>query len=252
MENAFPEGGMQFDRAELQSDKPAELVCTGCNQRIVQAYYAAGDKVLCSTCRDAVQRMLATGGVAPFLKALALGLPAAALGAAIYYGISALTGYEFGLVAIVIGVMVGTAVKRGSGGAGGWPYQALAVGLTYCAIVSTYVPYLIEGARQQEQAAITSPSTDGVGEPPVADAALVNAESESTDTAPGDSGSPVLALLILVGVVLALPFLAGMENIMGIIIIGIGLYEAWKITKRSEVQVTGPYEVSAIPQRTQS
>jgi len=42
------------------------------------------------------------------------GAVAAALGAGIYFGISALTGYEFGLVAIVVGLMVGWAVRRGA------------------------------------------------------------------------------------------------------------------------------------------
>jgi hypothetical protein len=34
-------------------------------------------------------------------------------------------------------------------------------------------------------------------------------------------------------------------NFMGWIIIGIALYEAWKINKREVVQVTGPYAVTA-------
>jgi hypothetical protein len=40
-----------------------------------------------------------------------------------------------------------------------------------------------------------------------------------------------------------LPFLAGAQNIMGIVIIGIGLYEAWKINKRRIVSVTGPHAI---------
>lgn len=245
MENApaFPDGGVQFDRAELQDDRPAEVVCKGCNQKIVHAYYAAGDKVVCSSCRDAVLRTLSPGGIAPFLKAVVLGVPAAAVGAGIYYGVTALTGYELGLVAIVIGVLVGGAVRRGSGGRGGWPYQALAVGLTYCAIVSTYVPYLIQGARQQAHKVNASPATKDAGAQPGLDAAPNTAASEpSTDA---DSRSAVIGMLMLVGFVLALPFLAGMQNIMGIVIIGIGLYEAWKINKRPGIQITGPYEVSA-------
>jgi len=44
---------------------------------------------------------------------------------------------------------------------------------------------------------------------------------------------------------LAAPFLAGASNIMGIIIIGIGLYEAWKFNKR--VIVNGPFKLVPEP-----
>src|SRR2546422_5507986 len=59
------------------------------------------------------------------------------LGAGLYFGIEATTGYELGLVAVVVGLMVGGAVRKGSNGRGGWRYQALAMFLTYCAVVAT-------------------------------------------------------------------------------------------------------------------
>ena len=43
----------------------------------------------------------------------------------------------------------------------------------------------------------------------------------------------------------AAPFLAGASNFMGWIIIGIALYEAWKINRRATVQINGPYAVNA-------
>jgi hypothetical protein len=46
---------------------------------------------------------------------------------------------------------------------------------------------------------------------------------------------------------LALPFLAGFKNIFGLVIIAIGLYEAWKINKRVKLDVTGPYHVAFRP-----
>src|SRR2546422_2854982 len=58
------------------------------------------------------------------------------LGAGLYFGIEAATGYELGLVAVVVGLMVGGAVRKGSNGRGGWRYQALAMFLTYCAVRS--------------------------------------------------------------------------------------------------------------------
>jgi hypothetical protein len=39
------------------------------------------------------------------------------------------------------------------------------------------------------------------------------------------------------------PFLGGFQNIIGIVIIGIGVYEAWKLNKRQIVVITGPHAV---------
>ena len=72
------------------------------------------------------------------------GFAAAAGGALLWAGVTHVTGYELGIVAIVVGFAVGVAVKLGSGGRGGLPYQLLAVALTYLAIVSTYVPALLD------------------------------------------------------------------------------------------------------------
>jgi Sec-independent protein secretion pathway component TatC len=52
----------------------------------------------------------------------------------------------------------------------------------------------------------------------------------------------VLAILIIFGLAFASPFLAGFENIMGLIIIAIALYEAWKLNKR--VPVSGPFRMA--------
>ena len=42
---------------------------------------------------------------------------------------------------------------------------------------------------------------------------------------------------------LALPFLAGLDNLMGIVIIGIGLYEAWKVNRAAPFSISGPFMV---------
>ena len=52
--------------------------------------------------------------------------------------VTQLTGYEIGLIAVAVGWLVGGAVRLGSKGLGGKPFQALAVALTYLAIVSHY------------------------------------------------------------------------------------------------------------------
>jgi hypothetical protein len=64
------------------------------------------------------------------------------------------------------------------------------------------------------------------------------------------AGGLVVALLLVFGIALASPFLGGFSNIMGILIIGIALYEAWKLNRR--VLVTGPYQMSAAPEAATS
>ncbi len=41
------------------------------------------------------------------------------------------------------------------------------------------------------------------------------------------------------------PFLMGADSIIGLIIIAIGLYEAWKLNKRNPIVITGPFDLAA-------
>src|SRR2546430_6888518 len=95
---------------------------------------------------------------ARFAKAVGLGLLAAAAGAGIYYAVAAATGSEYAIVAIVVGLLVGTAVRKGSNRRGGWRYQALAMSLTYSAIVVTYIPQIFKAVTERRAAAINESS----------------------------------------------------------------------------------------------
>ena len=111
---------LQFDRAEFTAGVPEAVVCTACGTPINDRYFEAGGKVVCATCREAVERMFRGGpGLGRAFKALAFGTAAAAAGACLYYGIMKITGLNIGLVAVVVGLMVGRAVKSGSGHRGG-------------------------------------------------------------------------------------------------------------------------------------
>src|SRR5690349_4084007 len=124
-------GGLQFDRAETPHSAPAGSACVVCKQPLSGTYFEVNGKTVCPGCRDRLNAELNKYSPAVrFARALGLGAGAAVIGAGIYYGISAATGYEFGLVAIVVGLLVGKAVRKGSGGRGGWRYQALAMALT--------------------------------------------------------------------------------------------------------------------------
>lgn len=272
MNQAAQEENLQFDHMEFEdTGNQAPPSCSRCSKDFTDDYYEADGKMICRTCKSRIETEMTGGsGAARFVKALVLGVPAAAIGAGIYYGISALTGYEFGLVAIVIGLLVGGAVRVGSNGRGGWLYQAMAVALTYCAIVSTYIPYIIEGLKnepamaQQSDAGQTADDAGATHLPVTAppEAEPSEAVPPPVDDAGGsasDQGEieyqPILAIgamLVLFLFAMAAPFLAGFENIIGLIIIGIGLYEAWKINKRTEIQINGPFNLEPVPAAAES
>jgi hypothetical protein len=235
---------LQFDRAESGNEGATPASCTRCKNPLQGSYYEANGAVVCETCRTALEQEWNRGnGAGRFGRALLLGVVAAAAGAGLYYAILALTGYELGLVAIVVGLMVGVAVKKGSNGRGGWRYQALAMFLTYTSIVSSYVPLIVRGIREQ---GATVAAADSLAPAPVTTSASAAAvDSINAAAEPISVGGFVLALLMMIGLLYALPFLAGFENILGLVIIGIGLYEAWKLNKPQSLSVTGPYQVGS-------
>src|SRR5205823_3118619 len=111
---------------------------------IDESYYEVNGQVLCPRCSEAIQAHLAGGaGLLRFARAGVYGVAAAVAGFALYFGVLKLTGLAIGLISIVVGLMVGSAVRAGARGRGGWAYQALAVGLTYLAIVASYAAVLL-------------------------------------------------------------------------------------------------------------
>ncbi|MCO5171642.1 MAG: hypothetical protein M9894_35515 [Planctomycetes bacterium] len=219
--------GLQFDKAEYAGDGAAAPqagpACGFCGAPLVTTYHAVADRAACGACREQVVEAL-TGGSPGlrFARAVALGLLASALGAALYFGVAAVTGYELGLVAIVVGLMVGWAVRKGSDGRGGWVYQGLAVVLAYLTVVSTYVPTIakvIEFSSRHEGAQPTREALQAV--------------------------DPSLAAWVLaIPLALQYPYLSGVQNIMGTIILAIALFEAWRMNRRVEVPISGPHPVA--------
>ena len=193
----------------------------------------------------------------------------------LYFAVAALTGREFLLVALAVGFMVGTAVRKGSGGRGGWAYQTLAMALTYLAIVSTYVPLVVkefqkEGSRSSTHAhvattvpmdTITISAHGPASAKPSADSGLPmrtgeNAtvmqagtsrpapRSDSTRLGPGTVLLGIGAIVLLAAIV---PIAAGVSNLIGLLIIGIAVFAAWKLNRRVRLVIAGPYRVGTGP-----
>lgn len=207
------------------------------------------------------------------LKATLLGTLAAIGGSLLYFAVAAMTGREFGLVAIAVGFMVGTAVRKGSGGRGGWAYQTLAIGLTYLAIVSTYVPLVVKEFQKDARGSArahattpvpmdtitisardpaTAPSADSAASTQAAENASVMqagatrpaARKDSTRLGPGTVLLGIGAIVLLAAIV---PIAAGLSNLIGLLIIGIAVFEAWKLNRRVQLVIAGPYRVGSGP-----
>lgn len=271
---------LQFDTVQTTAGGAPQAgapTCQECRQPIAERYYEVLGLTVCERCRESLAaKFSGQASAGRLLRASLFGAGAAAIGAALYYAVGALTGYNFALIAIVVGWLVGRAVQRGGASGGGWKYQAIAVGLTYLAIASTYVPTLIEQFNDASRKSLTQAegrsapdSAHAAGsvsaEPTAGSTAGSAAAHASTDASTNPSkGATVKAdastkpittagflggLLVLAGLIVALPILANVldmpSGILGLIILFVGLHQAWRMNKRVELVFNGPFQVGA-------
>jgi len=245
---------LQFDRAEIQGDPESQaqaVECAFCRTPLYSYYFDINGRMACEACRYKIEEQLQTGpGVSGFLRACAAGFGAAVVGAGIYYAVLAGTGYEVGLISILVGFMVGKAVHWGARGRGGWVYQSLAVFLTYMAIVSTYIPLMFkEFAKQdqakQEAAAVAPP--DAAATPAALETAAPGPKAQPPGEPSPTFGELVVGVVMIFALAAAMPFLAGFQNVLGILIIAFGLWEAWKLNKRPALEILGPLTIGTAP-----
>lgn len=205
---------LQFDQADYdQVDYGVSggIACGLCERPIPDSYFKVNQAIVCEECHGHIRaaREQPSGAAGRAFRALGFGLVGGTLGFAIYYGVLKLTGYQVGLISVVVGYLVGLAVRSGSNQRGGWFYQLMAIAITYCSIAATYVPFVMEGLR-----------------------------AENIEGAQGPT-------LIIVAFIfsLASPILGGFNNILEILIIGFGLYQAWQLNKRPHFETDGPFQV---------
>ena len=248
---------LQFDRVETSAPPPGEdgaaldVTCVVCGKSVGAEYYTANGKPVCENCRQvALAASVTPRTVGPLLRAGIFGVGAAIAGAAIYYAVIAIANLEIGIVAILIGYMVGWAVRRGSGGRGGRRFQILAAVLTYWAVGLAYTPLAFKELTDKKgdgtTSSITADSTRAIAPP------SVNSTDEASSTDKGSSGRDLLmALGGLALLMFALPVLSIVGSMpMGLIsalIIFIGLRQAWVMTAPHVLEISGPYKVGAGP-----
>jgi hypothetical protein len=219
-----PPEQLQFRRAQHASD-PSIRSCIICKQPIGGEFYQANGNTLCGPCAAAFQARQQSAPPTSMLKAALYGGAAALAGCIIYAGVAITTGLEIGLIALLIGYMVGKAIRYASNGLGGRPQQILAVVLTYFAITTSYIPVFIYRASQEKAAHTTAA-------PHVESAPRVLHGQE---------------IVLILGLATAAPFIALFQGsnfvsaAISLFIIFIGLRQAWALTRRPEIIITGPF-----------
>ena len=257
-ENAAPRavaGPVSFEQAEFEESATAppgvgNLHCSRCNAAPTDEYYVANERPLCQRCHAELVQQIANGAGGNLPAALAWGLGGALLGAGLYYAVSAISGYEIGLVAIVVGILVGKGVRRGAGLRTHWVYRALGLSLTYLAIVSTYMPDILQGLTAPGSSADTVEVAAAQGDvasasaPDEADAASAVSAPE-VNAALSPVVTPVLWLLAFVLCLVAPVFMLMEGQIMGLIILAIGLWEGYKFSAAPKIGTAGPFKINA-------
>jgi len=241
---APPVERLQFRRAEpiATSGASAAQRCVACQGPIAESYYHASGRVVCPACAARIQQGQQQPPAYSFPRALLFGGAAALAGCAIYAIVAIATGMEIGLIAILVGVMVGKAIRRASGGFGGRQQQILAVVLTYFSIATSYIPVIIWDVAHKSKIEAAQTAKSGAAAQTAQSGAASNQEPDS-----GKSMPPGKAILYLLAIGAVAPFLSltsGVSGIISLFIIFIGLKQAWRLTGRSEVLVMGPNQTA--------
>ena len=201
----------QFSTAEY-APQPTPERCRLCSTPLTTEYYRVRGQTACASCADAARtQQSGLSDNAAFTRALACGI-AAIVGLAGYSAFTIATSLYVGYVALGVGYIVAKAMKFGSGGLGGRPYQIAAVILTYLAIALAEIPIILWQLRARIP-----------------------------------SGHILAAAMRLLPVGLESPILAMRSPIHGLInavILFVGLQIAWRGTAATILAVEGPFRLT--------
>jgi hypothetical protein len=234
-----PSADLQFDQAQYDAPK-AGVTCGMCGKPVGAQYWQWMGRVACASCREQVGQLEARA-MSPqvFAKAAFLG-SLTALGCGIGYALFVWgTKSQFALITIGIAYLVASVIRKATGNVSGLRYQVLAVVLTYFASTMGYAPGLLRGITEKHESRTAGASADPSSE-------LSRDDREKTKPIP--AAALAKAGIYMFGVLLAAPLLEATEAPIGLLIIGIGLWEAWRRARPLPTVVAGPYRVAVVPE----
>lgn len=208
-----PPAGEPLDFSTAPTGGAAAPTCAGCKRTLTDEYWTIGRAVVCASCRDSIMTAEAAGKSQRFAQALLFGIGGMLAGAIVWYLVARLFNLQIGIIAILLGYLVGRAIHRGAGNRGGLQYQILALVLTYLGICLAYAPLLIE----------------------------------ANQVALGDlgAGSGELIYTILGWPVRHVT--SGAGGVISLVIYGIAFLQAWKLAAGVPLTSSGPFKVGAGP-----
>jgi hypothetical protein len=218
---------LQFRRAQPidSAEPPAAKTCAACTQLVAGEHYQVQNQVICASCAAKIRAGQQSQKPVPLFRAVIYGV-GAALAGCILYAIPLAMGFQIGIVALVVGYMVGKAIRHASYGTGGRAQQVLAVVLTYLAISASIVPALVfMGVKQGAARAAQKKPPEVQPVKPMPSAGKMAAG---------------VALLVVISPFLQLKS-SPVGGLISLFILFIGLQRAWVLTARHEIIVTGPY-----------
>ena len=262
-DNSVADGELQFDRV---AQATASITCGKCSRAVTTYYYTVDDTSVCSSCKRAIDAEWARRKTSLW-RAAAYGFGAAVVGAMIYYGVIAITNLEIGIVALLIGYMVGYAVRTGAG-RGGRQFQVLAAALTYLSVGMAYSPLALKPILSGHATSLITKKTAASTSMPASHPAPVPAAQNADSAAVAVSSPPVasaprkttrstsslrakqitlrvfvMAVGALVLFVTILPIVAIVGSmpagLISALIIGIGMRHAWRMTADTGSDATG-------------
>ena len=236
----------QFGTAEYTSAAGSDH-CKSCQQELTGTYFRINGMLACEKCTRQLQAQTPKDTHAIYVRGILFGVGGAIAGLILYSAFGIITGIEIGYVALAVGWLVGTAIKKGCNGVGGRRYQIAAVALTYAAVSLSAIPLGISYMMKEKKPAV---------------AATASASSSGSSTTPSSNDSEIVvqpvrqqrSLGTIVGALifagLASPFLelqGGFSGIIGLVIIFVGMRIAWKITAGPRLEILGPFQANGPP-----
>lgn len=252
----------QFGTAEFKGGPER---CQLCGQTLGATYYRVGPNQACPACAEKAKFEAPRDTHAAYVRGLIFGIGGAILGLIAYSTFGIVTGLVIGYLSLLVGYIVGKAIMKGSGGIGGRRYQITAVLLTYAAVSMSAIPIGISIIIKQQAAKkknLVQHAAPGQAEQsPTAQAPQAspeNALDDADDAAGAASGSktpqPKLgfgaAVVALLFAGLASPFLELQDpfhGIIGLIILGVGIRIAWRLTAGTSTDILGPFNRASPP-----
>jgi len=241
----------QFGTAEYKSASGSNR-CKSCQQELSGTYYRINGMLACENCTHKLQAQTPKDSHSAYVRGILFGVGGAIAGLILYSAFGIITGIEIGYVALAVGWLVGTAIKKGSNGIGGRRYQIAAVALTYAAVSLSAVPIGISYIMKEKKSAAASAVSHS---PSGSTATDSNSESLSTDSASAaPAAKPKMTFGAAIGALLfaglASPFLelqGGFSGVIGLVIIFVGMRIAWKMTGTPPLEILGPFQANAPP-----